>query len=532
MLGTKKYDLICSLGGNCSVAHNLEYKGLRYYSLPFDWCYIKNDKPIDYLCVGFKDNFKNFLLKENLAPLVGDEYNNSHTTRAQYKDIYTGYYFVNHFTKNANFDEDYKNVYEKMRRRLERLQDKIELGENILFILAASISVDIAKIIELKNVLNQKYPNKSFDFYILLFKQKEDKIVNIDSITIKYLKRCENDSDYNTTNSDWNFLDGIVLNKHNSLVSVLIPAYNHEKYVQETIKSIINQTYQNIELIIIDDGSRDSTWQKIQEMKSQCEKRFINVYFETKQNEGTCETLNKLLKHAKGEYVYIIASDDVAKPNAIEKELDFLVNNPKYALAVGDSEFVDSDGKRCYWDKECNVSYFKTKNNFSTHGKYLQKVTKTNLNSSNFGSYKKLYLGNHVPNGYLIRKNIFDKTGNFTKEAPLEDFYLMLQISKYAKLKFINEILFSYRCHQTNTVKNKSKMVEMTIKTREYEEKILDNINENEVSKEVLEVKRNGVCYKKLGIPFVIEFLTFKKGNSKVKILKLFGLKIAQYTKN
>ena len=55
-----------------------------------------------------------------------------------------------------------------------------------------------------------------------------------------------------------------------SLVSVLIPAYDHEKYVQETIKSIINQTYQNIELIIVDDGSKDSTWQKIQEMREEC----------------------------------------------------------------------------------------------------------------------------------------------------------------------------------------------------------------------------------------------------------------------
>ena len=62
-----------------------------------------------------------------------------------------------------------------------------------------------------------------------------------------------------------------------TLVSVIIPAYNHEKYVQETIKSIINQTYQNIELIVIDDGSKDSTWQKILEMKDKCGRRFEKV---------------------------------------------------------------------------------------------------------------------------------------------------------------------------------------------------------------------------------------------------------------
>ena len=111
------------------------------------------------------------------------------------------------------------------------------------------------------------------------------------------------------------------------LVSVIIPAYNHEKYVQETVKSIINQTYKNIELIIIDDGSTDNTWQKIQEIKEECEKRFKRVFFETKKNEGTCKTLTKLISLTQGEFVYLIASDDRAKPKAIEKEVAFLKKN-------------------------------------------------------------------------------------------------------------------------------------------------------------------------------------------------------------
>ena len=63
----------------------------------------------------------------------------------------------------------------------------------------------------------------------------------------------------------------------NSLVSVIISAYNHERYIQETIQSIIQQTYQNIELIIIDDGSQDKTWKKILEMEKVCQQRFSRV---------------------------------------------------------------------------------------------------------------------------------------------------------------------------------------------------------------------------------------------------------------
>ena len=85
----------------------------------------------------------------------------------------------------------------------------------------------------------------------------------------------------------------------NPLVSVIIPAYNHEKYIQETIKSIINQTYYHIELIIINDGSKDTTWKKIQEMELECKNRFVTVYFATQENAGTCVTLNKLTAISK-----------------------------------------------------------------------------------------------------------------------------------------------------------------------------------------------------------------------------------------
>ena len=223
----------------------------------------------------------------------------------------------------------------------------------------------------------------------------------------------------------------------NNLVSVLIPAYNHENYIQETIESIINQTYPNIELIILDDGSKDKTWEKITELKQKCENRFVKSHFETKQNEGTCMTLNKLLKLSSGEFVYIIASDDLAKPQAIEKEVKFLQDNPDYALAVGDNEYVDSMGKQIFRTPKTFTSNIKNAK-YKTVKEFLSSKLKIDFLSDDFGSYKTLYKENYIPNGYLIRKNIFETIGNFTKNAPLEDFWLMLQISKYKKMKYID----------------------------------------------------------------------------------------------
>ena len=313
------------------------------------------------------------------------------------------------------------------------------------------------------------------------------------------------------------------------LVSVLIPAYNHENYIQETIESIINQTYPNIELIILDDGSKDKTWEKITELKPKCENRFVKSLFETKQNEGTCITLNKLLKLSSGEFVYIIASDDLAKPQAIEEEVKFLQDNPDYALAVGDNEYVDSMGKQIFRTQKAFTSNIKNAK-YKTVKEFLSSKLNIDFLSDDFGSYKTLYKENYIPNGYLIRKNIFETIGNFTKNAPLEDFWLMLQISKYKKMKYIDEILFSYRIHNTNTIGNSTRMRELTTQTRNYEQKLLEKYLTNHKNDELLKIYNEGICYYQTGIPNILMLYKYQKINTRTLKVEIFNKTI--YSKN
>lgn len=317
-----------------------------------------------------------------------------------------------------------------------------------------------------------------------------------------------------------------------NLVSVIIPAYNHEKYVQGTIKSIIAQTYDRIELIVVDDGSKDSTWQKIQEMRPVCEERFPRVHFETKNNEGTCKTLNRLLDLAQGKYIYIIASDDLAKPSAIEREVEFLDKNPEYAVCVGDNEIIDADSKLAYWDQQRNFVYEESSANYHTFSDFLSRNIKYfAFFSDDFGSYLTLSKSNYVPNGYLIRRSIFDTIGRFTPEAPLEDWYLMLQTSKYAKIKYLDEVLFSYRWHGANTAQNIEKMVAMSKKTWQYECKILDRIDLDKVCPDVQIVKKYGALYKRKKLLGFIEISNYRKNHFKTKEVKLFGMTVCRYTK-
>lgn len=276
------------------------------------------------------------------------------------------------------------------------------------------------------------------------------------------------------------------------LVSVVIPAYNHEHYVQSSIKSIISQTYKNIELLILNDGSTDSTWKKICETEEECKKRFSRFVFWNQSNAGVCATLNNLLDNVRGDYVYIIASDDYALPNAVSELEDFLSKNEDYALCVGDNGIMDSDGKKCYWDKDRNIVYDKEKASFLTFASFLQKIYGFSFLSDKFGSFEEIRKGNHIPNGYLIRKKVFD-TFRYSKNAPLEDWSLMLYISKFYKLKYLDKILFMYRWHSTNTAKDNEKMTKMSNKTRIFDRHMSKCIALNSLNKNVRLVFENEV---------------------------------------
>lgn len=319
---------------------------------------------------------------------------------------------------------------------------------------------------------------------------------------------------------------------NNPLVSVIIPAYNHENYVQDTIKSIIEQTYQNVELIVIDDGSRDLTWQKIQELKIECEKRFVRVHFETKENEGTCKTLNRLFSLVQGEYVYLLASDDVAKPDAIQVLSEFLKTHDDYGLCVGDNEIIDFDGKRAFWDVDRNLVYDKRNAKYLTFVDFL-KTTNENVdfNSDMFGSYGSLYFQNYVPNGYLIRTSILKKIGEFSKDAPLEDYWLMLQLSKYSKMKYLDKLLFSYRWHGANTITNKDKIRNYTKMTKHNELNVCEKINISECRQSFKDYLEKGFCYKRIGFKFLFELCRYEKFEERWRVLKIFDLPVKIWIK-
>ena len=236
------------------------------------------------------------------------------------------------------------------------------------------------------------------------------------------------------------------------LVSVIIPAYNHAQYVQETIKSVINQTYKNIELIIINDGSKDNTYNKIAEMREFCQKRFASFIFQTQENSGICKTLNKAVSFCKGKYIAVIASDDIYLPTCLEEQIQIMEENPQVVQTMPDNISIDSSGKT-FEGLKCNNKTFNLKS------KYWQEIfPEIDLSSKDFHSYQSVLKNDLWFNGFLWRKEAIDKFFPIPTIRMSEDYYINLQLAKTGVVKFINKPLFLYRVHQTNTLNNKKYM--------------------------------------------------------------------------
>ena len=122
------------------------------------------------------------------------------------------------------------------------------------------------------------------------------------------------------------------------LVTLCTPIYNHEQYLEDYFKSIINQTYQNIQLILIDDCSTDNSTKVVEKWLARLEARFNHfVYIPRKENMGLIYNCNDGLSLAEGKYICMFASDDVMLPKNIEGKVNFLENNPEYAMVYSNT---------------------------------------------------------------------------------------------------------------------------------------------------------------------------------------------------
>lgn len=130
--------------------------------------------------------------------------------------------------------------------------------------------------------------------------------------------------------------DGIV--REEGLVSIIMPSYNTAPYIKQTIQSVLNQTYTNWELIIVDDCSTDNTEEILEEINDNRIR-----YFKNEVNSGAAVSRNKALREAKGQWIAFLDSDDLWLPTKLEKQIEFM-NSNNYSFSYTNYEEIDVDG--------------------------------------------------------------------------------------------------------------------------------------------------------------------------------------------
>jgi glycosyltransferase involved in cell wall biosynthesis len=205
-------------------------------------------------------------------------------------------------------------------------------------------------------------------------------------------------------------------------VSVLMPVYNGDKYLRETIDSVLNQTYKDFEFIVIDDGSTDNSLKIIESFDDERIKLI-------KQNHGKIvKALNGGLEIAKGEYIIRVDADDVSLPERFSTLVDYLDKNPETTICGSWANVIDENGK------------------------YLREMTYPPVENSDI----KKFILSHCPfihPSVIFRKKDIEEIGGYRKYE-LEDYELWTRILKKFKGHNIPEKLINYRVHSKSMTEN------------------------------------------------------------------------------
>lgn len=208
------------------------------------------------------------------------------------------------------------------------------------------------------------------------------------------------------------------------VVSVLLASYNHEKYVEAAVRSIMAQEGVKFELIVVDDGSKDSSPQILEALS-----RELNFTYRHRENKGVVATYNELLDMAQGKYFCTFASDDIMPPGRLAEQSAYLEKHPQYIACFGQIKQMDADG---------NVS-----ENFDP--RYLQSIPQV--------TFEQIFLGVREVHGCSEMLNLtsFREMGGFDDGIGQEDFPMMLRLlHKCSPLPVIATDCCHYRIHGNN----------------------------------------------------------------------------------
>lgn len=277
-------------------------------------------------------------------------------------------------------------------------------------------------------------------------------------------------------------------------LSVVLPVYNASEFIEASIESILNQSFKNFELIVINDGSKDNSLEIIKKFD---DKRIVLV---DQENKGLAKTLNIGLKLSQGEYIARMDADDICLPNRFEKQVEYLDLNKEYALIGSGIEIINENNE--------HVSY---------HAPYIGHDKLVSIMRTKGNPFKH-------PTIMFRRREIVEIGGyNELIGKYFEDYFLWNEVAKFHKVDNLPMVLLKYRISNNSIMSEfqSSKWNKFVVDCMNID--VFDVVKVEEMKRLLIEAKSGntkvvrGEKYQVLNM--IVDFLYKIFGNSIIKMI-------------
>lgn len=217
------------------------------------------------------------------------------------------------------------------------------------------------------------------------------------------------------------------------LVSVLMPCYNHETYVINALDSIKKNDYPLKEIILIDDGSKDQSFEAAKEYLDHNQEFFYGYKCLKQENHGVTKTLNKMISLAQGEFIALLASDDYLTENSLRDRVEYLKKHTHKQAVIGKAFLVDETNQVLN----------------DNAGKKLYRANSKML-LSNFINKELIMRWSVVGPTLLLKRTVYDEIGMYNENLKIEDREFYLRLIDHNLIGYIDKNVACYRVHSSN----------------------------------------------------------------------------------
>ena len=211
-------------------------------------------------------------------------------------------------------------------------------------------------------------------------------------------------------------------------ISVIMPVLNGERFIDQALQSVVDQTYTDLELVVIDDGSTDGTPVRVDSFRD----RIQIAYVRHEARQGIARSVNDGLAHARGDFIAFLDHDDAWLPDFLQTQIDHLTRHPDVGMVHSDFQTIDTDGNVI----EESVAARRGRQRPSGH------------------VFPQLFIDSFiVANSVLVRRECFTRLGGFDESLHWGDYHMWLRVALHYKVDYVDRVLTRYRQHDTQSTR-------------------------------------------------------------------------------